>query len=906
MGNVVLSDSQILTGQFQNRSPSGLSNFFNPRSVALIGATDREGAAGAGVLENLLRGADRRKIYAVNPGRKTAFDLECYPNVLELPQTPDLAVIVTPAETVPGVCEDCGKAGVKSIVVIPAGFKEKGRSGQALEARVAKVSHKYGIRVIGPNCMGAIRPSSGLNTTFFMGMPRPGNIAFFSQSGALGAGILDWAIRRNIGFSAFVSLGSMVDVDFADMIDYFGEDPETRSIVIYPESIPNVKKFMSAVRGFARSKPVLVLKPGRYAETARALRSHTGSMVGEDMHYDAIFKRAGAIRVEEMGDLFNCTSLLNGSSLPAGPNLAVITNGGGPAVLAIDYLMKRGGTLAKLSKNTISALDKVLLPNWSMANPVDLREDATAEHYLNALKIVSAAPEVNGTMLIYTPQGRTPLEVATALIKERPVSGKPLLTVWIGGDKIAEARQLLCDNNIPVFEFPEEAIKAYVYMCDYARNLQMLYETPGETAVEEASKHHLKTIIRRAIRNGSPYLNAEDTDRFLNTYNIATVRPYSAKTAEEAELKAERVGYPLVMKIDSMDISHKTDVGGVITGIRCKEEVKDAFLKIVGSARGHVPEARINGVNLFKMIDGYDYELIVGSKKDDNCGPVVAFGLGGRDAEYFQDIAVGLPPLNQALARRIIEQTKIFDRLAHGSRSRPPVNLKVLDETLVKVSQLVVDFPEIRELDINPLVVKGNREIALDARILLDLSCNVETEYSHLVITPYPTRYIQPWRCKDGRQVLLRPIRPEDENLEKEAYERLSDESRRLRYFSSACKPTHEMLTRFCNIDYDREMVIIAEYGENGKRRSVGNAWLLVQADGKSAEFAVQVAEDFRGAGLGMKLVDVLIGIGREKGLNSINGIALKENSSIINLATRLGFEVSRYDVDQVKLVLEL
>jgi acetyltransferase len=359
-------------------TPGGLDSFFDPRCVALIGATDREGAAGAGVLENLLKGADRRKVYAVNPNRKTVLDLDSYPSVLELPEPADLAVIVSPAETVPGVCEDCGKAGIKAVIVIPAGFKERGRSGQVLEARVLKVARKYGMKVIGPNCMGVIRPSTGLNTTFFMGMPRPGNIAFFSQSGALGAGILDWAIRKNIGFSAFVSLGSMVDVDFADMIDHFGEDPETRSIVIYPESIPNVRKFMSAVRGFSRSKPVLVLKPGRHAETARAVRSHTGALVGEDMHYDAIFRRAGAVRVDEMGDLFNCTSLLNGGSLPMGPNLAIITNGGGPAVLALDHLVQRGGKLAKLSKDTVRALDKVLLPNWSRSNPIDLREDAAA------------------------------------------------------------------------------------------------------------------------------------------------------------------------------------------------------------------------------------------------------------------------------------------------------------------------------------------------------------------------------------------------------------------------------------------------------------------------------------------------------------------------------------------------
>jgi len=834
------------------------------------------------------------------------FDLDCFPSVLDLPEPPDLAVIVTPAETVPGLCEECGKAGIKAAIVIPAGFKERGRSGQALESRLLKVTRKYGIRVVGPNCMGVIRPTTGLNTTFFMGMPRPGNIAFFSQSGALGAGILDWAMRKNIGFSAFVSLGSMADVDFADMIDHFGEDPATRSIVIYPESIPDVRKFISAVRGFTRTKPILVLKPGRYAETARVVRSHTGAMVGEDMHYDAIFRRAGAVRVDEMGDLFNCTSLLNGNAIPQGPDLAIITNGGGPAVLALDHLMQRGGKLARLPRATIDALDKVLLPNWSRANPIDLREDASEEHYLEALRAVCASPEVHGIMVIYTPQGRTPMEVARAVIREQAECSKPLFTVWIGGDRIAEARQLLYDNNIPVFEFPEEAIRAYVYMCDYARNLRMLYETPGETPVEGASKQHLKTVIRRAVRNGRSTLSAADADRFLSTYGIASVKPHLVSGPEDVENAAERIGYPLVMKIEAPDIVHKSEAGGVVTGIMSNAEASLRYRQMLDAVRERAPEARIVGVNLFEMVSGYDYELIVGAKKDDHCGPVVAFGLGGREAELFHDIAVGLPPLNQALARQVIEQTKVCTLLAKGTRGKAAVDLKVLDDVLVKVSEMVMDFPEIRELDINPLAVKGNRAVALDARIVLDTAYSGEGDYSHLVISPYPTRYVQLWRCRDGRQVLLRPIRPQDEKMEKDAYERLSEESRRLRYFSSSGKATHEMLTRLCNIDYDREMVIIAQYDENGRKRSVGNGRLVVQGDSGSAEFAVQVAEDFRGTGLGLKLVDVIIGIARDKGLKTMYGIALRENAPMISLARRLGFEVLKYEQDEVKLLLEL
>ncbi len=901
------TSSSIGTTRIASRvAPVGLRSFFDPRSVALIGATDREGSAGAGVLENLLTGRDRRIVYAVNPNREKVLDLDCYPSVLDLPEPPDLAVIVTRAESVPGVFEECGRAGIRSVIIIPAGFKESGRAGQALESRVLRAARRYGIRIIGPNCMGVIRPATGLNTTFFMGMPRPGNIAFFSQSGALGAGILDWAIRKNIGFSAFVSMGSMADVDFADMIDHFGEDPATRSIVIYPESIPDVKRFISAVRGFTRTKPILVLKPGRHAETAQAVRSHTGAMVGEDMHYDAIFRRAGAVRVDEMGDLFNCTSLLNGSAIPQGPELAIITNGGGPAVLALDHLMQRGGKLARLPKSLIAALDKVLLPNWSRSNPIDLREDASEQHYVEALRAVCACPEVHGVMVIYTPQGRTPMEVARAIIDERSRCAKPLLTVWIGGDRIAEARRLLNDNSIPVFEFPEEAIRAYVYMCDYTRNLRMLYETPGETPVEGASKHHLKTVIGRAVRNKLSSLGTADTDRLLNTYGISTVKPHAVSGPGEVEAIAERIGYPLVMKVESPDIVHKSEVGGVVTGIGSNVEANLKYQMMLDMVHKRAPEARIVGVNLYEMVGDYDYELLVGAKKDDHCGPVVAFGLGGVHAELFRDVAVGLPPLNQALARQVIEQTRIGSMLARGSRGKPAVDLRILDDVLVKVSEMMVDFPEIRELDINPLAVGGDRAIALDARIVLDAAYAGEGDYSHLVIAPYPTRYVQLWSCRDGRQLLLRPIRPQDEKMEKDAYERLSEESRRLRYFSSNGKATHEMLTRFCNIDYDREMVILAQYDENGHKRSVGNARLIVQADTESAEFAVQVADDFRGAGLGLKLVDVLIGIAREKALKTIYGIALRENAAMIGLATRLGFEVLKYDEDAVKLVLEL
>ena len=887
----------------------GLDRFLNPHSVAVIGATDKDGAAGRTVLENLLQSKDKRKIYPVNPRHKEILNTKCYTDITTVPETPDLAVIITPADTVPGLVEDCGKVGVKAITIISSGFKEIGEIGEARENKIAEAALKYNICIMGPNCIGSIRPSSALNTTLISRMPQAGYVAFLSQSGALGAGILDWAIRRNMGFSAFISLGSMLGIDFGDAIDYFGEDPETRSIIIYPESLGKVKKFISAARGFARTKPIIVLKPGKFVESAQAVRSHTGSMVGEDLHYDAIFRRAGVVRVEEMRDLFNCASILDSAKLPQGPNLAIITNGGGPAVLAIDSLINRGGKLATLSEETITALDEFLPSNWSKSNPIDIREDADIPRYIHAVKVTADDKAVNGLLVIYTPQGKaSAVELAPEIIKLSNQTAKPLLMVWIGADSVANARQLFADSKIPSFEFPEEAVTTYLYMWQYARNLDMLYQTPEESPIAGASRNHLKSIIHKASKEGRMQLNAEDSSRFLSTYRIRTAMSYIARKPEEAVVHAVHLGYPVLLKIASDDIVHKSDAGGVSGKLTSADEVKKAFHQIVEDVRKFKPEAKIEGVSVHNFIANYNYELIVGSKKDVVCGPVIMFGLGGRDTEFFKDFAVGLPPLNQRLARQILEQTKIYEMLLNGSRRRPAVNIKLLTDILVGVSNLVVDFPEIQELDINPIAVRDDSVIALDARIILDPDVikNEIPEYGHLIITPYPSRYVTPWQCKDSRLVVLRPIKPDDEALERDALEGLSEESLRLRFFTVPRKITHDMLARFCNVDYDREMVIIAEFSDTGKRRSVGNSRLFIDGSGQFGEFAVYVADDFRNVGLGLKLMDMIIGFARERDLKSIYGITMNENLPMINLARRLGASIEKYNEDEVRMTLVL
>jgi len=888
--------------------------FFEPKSVALVGATDRKGTVGQVVLQNLLLAKEKRKVYPVNPNRELILDMKCYPALASLPETPDLVIIATAAKTVPEVVAECGKVGIKAIIIISAGFKEAGGEGKAREDSILALASQYGIKIIGPNCLGLIRPSTNLNATFTTRMPKPGHITFLSQSGALGSAVLDWAMSRDIGFSSFVSLGSMLDVDFGDLIDYFGEDPETKSIIIYLESLGaslrNTRKFMSAARGFARTKPIIVMKPGRFQESIKAAKSHTGAMVGEDLYYQAVFDRAGAVRVEEIEELFNCASILNTTKLPKERNLAIITNAGGPAVLATDALIGRGGELAQLGKETITTLNEFLPAYWSKSNPIDILGDADPGRFAKTIDVTLRAPGVNGAVIIYTPQGTARhTDTAKAIIKCARTASKPILASIMGSEEVAEARRLLYENNVPTYEFPEDAIKTYLYMYQHFRNLGELYETPEDLPLDAAPpRNYLKILTRHRLEAGKTLLNEEDSKKFLSTYGVSVTMPHLAKSAEDAVRAASTIGYPVAMKIVSPDISHKSDVGGVRLNITSANELEKAFVQMIDNVRKCQPDARIEGVSIQKMIGSFDYELIIGGKKDPILGPVIMFGLGGTEAEFFKDVAVGLPPLNQALARRVLERTKTYRILAQGFRNKPPVNLRLLEETLVRVSNLIIDFPEIKELDINPLVISDDTVIALDARIILDEEAAQQKaeEYSHLVISPYPTKYIQPWRCRDGRSVLFRPIRPEDEPLERELIAGLSEESSRFRFFYIIKEITHEMLSRFCNIDYDREMAIIAEYTSNGKQRNVGVGRLIIEPGRETGEFAIVVADDFQGTGLGLKLLDTLLAVAQDKGLSSIYGIVLNNNLKMIALAKKLGFTLERLTDEESRVTLEL
>ncbi|MGV8073767.1 MAG: GNAT family N-acetyltransferase [Syntrophobacteraceae bacterium] len=871
---------------------SRLRVMFDPKTIALIGATEKEGAVGRTILENLLR-SKRRRIFPVNPHMSKVMGVKSYPDISSVPEQVMLAVVATPARAVPGVVEECGRAGVEGVVVISAGFKEIGEEGKQLESEIELIRKKYGMRIMGPNCVGFVRPVLGLNATFLRGNPPPGDIAFISQSGALGSAILDWAVSSGIGFSLFASLGSMLDVDFGDMIDFLGDDEATKSILIYMEGVGNARKFMSAAREFARRKPIILLKPGRFAESARAAHSHTGAMAGDDAVYEAVFRRAGAVRVGEIAELFNAAEVLDSKRLPAGPRLAIVTCAGGPGVMATDALISLGGELAQLTDESMKQLNDLLPPYWSKANPVDLLGDATVEKFAKALAICLGDPMVDGVLVIYVPMDSAPsTPVAQAVADCAKNSRKPVIATWMGAKEVEEGIRIFVENSLPAYDTPEEAVRTYVNMCRYKRHLDQLYETPDELPAHKApSKDHLKALLETARKEGRTLLNEEESKDFLSTYGIPVTTAQVAQDPEAAVGIADKVGYPVVIKIVSPDISHKSDVGGVIMGIDSSAALKEAYEKLMQSVKTRAPKAAIKGVAVEKMVADVNYELILGAKKDRDFGSVILFGMGGTMAEFIKDFSIGLPPLNQTLAKMLMQGTKVY-KMLQGFRGKQPADFEELEEILVNFSNLIVDFPEILEIDINPLAISNGKATALDARIIIDkdFEATGRSSHPHLIITPYPTKYTTHWQMSDGTEVLLRAIRPEDEPAEHEMLASLSNKTLRARFFSIFKKITHEWLILFCNIDYDRHIAIVAEVQENGKSKMIGVARLIMDQDLTSGEVAVLVEDRFQGKGLGFKFVEILIGIARERGLDSIRADVLTENEKMLHVFRRLGF----------------
>jgi acetyltransferase len=886
----------------------GVRTILNPKTIALIGATDREKSLGRIALTNLLRSKERT-VFPVNPGREKVLDLPCYPGINAVPAHVELAVILTPAETVPRIVEECGIAGVDGLIILSAGFREAGKEGAQREDEIIEIRKKYGMRIIGPNCLGVIRPNANFNASFIKDCPDKGNIAFISQSGGFGRALLDWGMGTHTGFSFFASLGSSVDIDSGDLIDFLGEDSYTRSIILCLETgVGDVRKFISAAKGFARNKPIVILKPGNLAEKAHDFLSHAANMAGSEEVYEAVFKRIGVVRVKEAADLFNAASVLYARRLPAGPRLLVITNTGGVGVMAANTLLALGGKLAMLSGKSMEKLNGLLPDYWNKGNPIDVLRDADAERFSRTAAIGLNDPAVDGLLIIYTPQGTAePGELARTIIDIQRGSGKPVIAALMGGRDVMEGREILWSNNIPTYETPEEAVKTYLYMHEYKRNLDLLYETPFELSVDKAPpKNNLKTLLRRAIKEGRTVLDEEQAMRFLVNYGIPVVKVNTTRNVEDAVNAAFEIGYPVVLKISSPDIIYRIDVGGVETNINSEAELRGEYEKLLNNVRKNAPEAAISGVIVQKMLEKIDYEIILGAKKDGEFGTVIVFGKGGVGVELFRDFSVALPPLNQTLARRLMQETEVY-KMLKGYRSKPSADLRQLEEIIVSFSNLIVDFPEIAEMDVNPVVISNGRAYALDARIVIDSSAlDHPAPYPHLVITPYPVRYITHWTLNDGTEVLLRPVRPEDEPLEHEMLTTLSEESLRTRFFQAIKSITHEMHVRFCNIDYDREMAIVAELRTGEKRRIIGVGRVLVEPDFKSGEYAAIVHDDFHGKGLGHKLVDVLIGIAQDKGLEELYGYVQTGNKRMLKISKKLGFTAEAMPEQIVKVRLAL
>jgi len=885
-----------------------LDPIFHPESVAVIGASATPGSVGNILIHNLTTNQFNGVIYPVNPRRRAIRGIHCYPSIGDIPEEVDLAVIATPAATVPGVLEQCVQKGVRGAIVISAGFSELGAEGRALEQKIVSITHGR-MRVIGPNCLGVICPGVGLNASFASSTPRAGHLALLSQSGAICTSILDWAQEVNIGFSNFVSVGSMVDVDFGDLIDYFGEDPHTRSIILYMESIGNVRKFLSAARAVARNKPIVVIKSGRHEAGARAAASHTGAMAGSDAVYEAAFRRAGVLRVKTISELFNMAEILATQTMPRGPALAIVTNAGGPGVMATDALMLQGGELAELSPETHAELNEVLPPYWSHNNPIDILGDATPERYRKTVEICVRDPNVQGLLVLLTPQAMTdPTETARQLLPFAHLSEKPILASWMGGADVREGRHILNMAGFPTFDSPEEAIQAFLNMVQYKRNQELLYETP-EALPEGWSPNsgRVQEIIDTARSQDRTLLTEWEAKEILAAYDIPVVPTVACRTVKEAVAAAERLGYPVVLKLLSQQITHKSDVGGVQLDLRDEAAVRQAFATIESNLVQRGQQDAFDGVTVQPMVRSAGYELIVGSSLDRQFGPVLLFGAGGVMVEVLKDRALGLPPLNRALARRLMEQTLIYKAL-RGVRGKPPVPLAELEALLVRFGQLIVDFPDIAEVDINPLLASPEQIIALDARVLLTKPDLPEEQRPRLAIMPYPNQYISHFNLADGTEILVRPIRPEDEPLVVEFHAGHSDQTLRWRYLGLVRHLTRDNLIRLCHLDYDRELALAGVWHDpEGRPHLTGVARYYLHPETGDAEFALVVGDPWQRRGIGTQLIQRLIAVARERGVRRLVGQVFADNTPMLSLMRKLGFHVPAVTTEEIiKVSLDL
>ena len=877
-----------------------LERLFAPRSVAVIGASERTGSLGRIAFENLRAGGYSGELIAVNPKYRSLAGLPCYRSMADIGHRVDLALVTTPAATVPGVIDNAGEAGARSAVVLSAGFGETGPEGLALERKVLEAARRHALRIIGPNCLGIMRPSVGLNATFARNMPLPGPVALVSQSGAVAAALVDGAQSSGIGFSSVVSMGAGIDLDIGEILDFLVYDPETRSILIYMEGVRDARRFISSLRAAARSKPVIVLKSGRHLQASKAAMSHSGSPSGDDDAFDAALRRCGVVRVKTYSELFSAEQLIGTGRLPQGNRLAVVTNGGGPGVMAADHAAVSGVELAQLAQSTLEALDACLPSHWPRGNPVDILGDATASRLAQALAPVLADKDVDAVLTLFSPQQiLSSDEAANAIIARAKGTAKPVLTAWLGESQVSAGRSVAEKAGLPVFRSPESAVAAFGTLAEYRTAQRLLLEVPAPLASNvQPDLDTARSIAQAVIRSGRTALSETEATRLLGCFGIPAARTEIARSRDEVRAIARELGYPVAIKILSYDIEHLADVKGVCLNLRGEESLLreyDALLERVRSLR---PEARVEGVTVQPMVEKrFGRRLMIAVANDATFGRVIRFGAGGIAAEVVHDTATALPPLNRRLAQELVSRT-FSARLLRPFRHIPGVDIDLILDALLRVSEIVCALPWVAELEINPLLADESGCVAVDVRVTVDpAGLDADEHYRHMAIHPYPAKLERIEPLPGGALLRIRPIRPEDATLELDFVERMSERSRYMRFFSAARGLTPQMLARFTQVDYDRELALIA-LPEPGAERILGVARYNTNPDGNSCEFAIAIADDWSGRGLGRMLMKALMSAARDAGYRTMTGSVLRENDGMLRLASRLGFELHPDPVD--------
>jgi acetyltransferase len=880
-------------------SVRNLDYLFKPSSVAVIGASNSPRSVGGVVMRNLLKGGFEGPIMPVNPKYQAVAGVLTYPDIASLPVTPDLAVICTPPAIVPDMVHQLGEKGTRGAAVITAGLSQfRYKDGRPVQEAMLDAARPYTLRLLGPNCVGILVPGLGLNATFAHTLIPPGSLAFASQSGGFCTATLDWARSRGIGFSHFISLGNMADIDFGDTLDYLGSSPETTAILLYMESIGanEARKFMSAARAASRNKPVLAIKAGRFAEGARAAASHTGALAGSDNVYDAALRRAGILRVYDLDELFDAVETLAKARPLKGDRLAILTNGGGFGVIATDALIAAGGQLAEFSPETLKKLDDLLPGTWSHGNPVDMIGDAEAHVYVKALRILMEDPGVDAILVMYAPQAIAPPEAsAQAIVEVVHEADLPILTSWLGGSAVEGSRRIFAEANIPTYDTPENAVRAFMHIVHYHRNQDIITQVPPSAPTDFTPMiPQARSVIEKCLSNGRDLLTEAEAKEVLAAYGVPIVETRVAKTPEEAAEVAAEIGLPVALKILSPDITHKSDVGGVALGLDTAEEVKQAATAMLARIAKHHPAAQLIGFTVQKMaMRPRAHELIIGMTNDSLFGPVILFGRGGTAVEVIADRAVALPPLNMSLARYLISRTEV-SKLLKGYRDRPPADLDAICLTLIQVSQLIVDRPEILELDINPLLADEQGVIALDARIRVDLAGSRDKP---LAIRPYPRELEETIETSDGRTVFVRPIKPEDQPAHRDFVAHLTLEDLRFRLLGVIRDIPPSEMSRLVQIDYDREMAFIATApNEEGEAETLAVVRTVSNPDNTKADFAVMVRSDLKRSGLGTALMQKMIRYCANRGIKEIVGQVLEENAAMLALTRKLGFTTHEAD----------